>query len=61
MTSEKTGGSGSNNLDAMKDYLGIEGYVAFLDCIREHIGSGPYQTEKDENYMNNNDSGSDGR
>ena len=26
----------------MKEYLGIEGYAAFLDCIKEHIGPGLY-------------------
>ena len=60
MTSEKTGGS-SNNLDAVKDYLGIEDYAAFLDCIKEHIGPGPYQNGKSDNQLNNNDSGIDGR
>ena len=62
MTSEKIGSS-SSSLDAMKEYLGIEGYATFLDCIKEHIGSGLYQNEtEDDNYVNNNDdSGSDGR
>jgi hypothetical protein len=59
MTSEKTGSS-SSNLDAMKEYLGIEGYAAFLDCIKEHIGSGPYQNEKEgDNYINNNNNNDD--
>ena len=57
MTTEKAGGS--NNLDAMKEYLGIEGYTAFLDCIKEHIGPGLYGNEKGNN--NNYDKGSDGR
>ena len=52
MTSEKTGSS--SNLDAMKEYLGIEGYATFLDCIKEHIGSGLCQNEKGDNYINNN-------
>jgi hypothetical protein len=44
----------------MKEYLGIEGYATFLDCIKEHIESGLYQNEKEgDNYINNNNNDDD--